>query len=121
MLKKAASWQGLKVLSLSFSSKMTKIDFMNDDDIARLAAKLTINLASKEDMANMEQRITSRFDMELGKIRAEIVNSEKRVLSEMGNFVNDQLLPQLDEQDERIAKIESLPTVAHGLSLQKSH
>lgn len=86
----------------------------------------------------------SAINDKLDRLDKKIDASEKRILGEMGRFVSDEILPQIDkkadktdidrverkldyfgartmENTTRLDTIESLPTVAHELKLQKKH
>lgn len=75
-------------------------------------------------------------------VKEEVSSSEKRVTQDIGNFINDNLLPQLEEkadksdiqrlerkldnfssqvieQNHRFSKIESIPIIAHELKAKK--
>jgi len=90
----------------------------------------------KEEVSASEKRLEKRLSEEIGK-------SEKRVLGEIGKFVEDQLLPLIEEKadksdidrlerkidhitgkvsehDVRITRIESVPVVAHELKHKKA-
>lgn len=102
---------------------------MNNDDLKKIGQLLDDRLAATE------KRFEARLDERLEE-------TEKNILVEIGRFVSDQLLPQIDEKADkkdierlehkldyysarimenghRLDIIESLPTVAHELKLRK--
>ena len=71
---------------------------MNDEDIAKLAAKLTVTLATKEDIEKLDKKIDK-----LNQKADTILNFAE----EVDNSVFD--------HEERLKRIESIPMVAHEL------
>lgn len=102
---------------------------MNKNDLDQISHLLDVKLAQSE------KRLTK-------KIEEEVKASEKRILGEIGTFVDDVLVPQIDQkadksdierlerkldiysvqtidQGKRLKDIESLPTIVHELRLAK--
>ena len=106
---------------------------MSDEDIKKIGHLIS----------DSEKRLIGLFDQ-----RLEV--SEKRIMKEIGDFINDAILPKIAdmadksdiarlesnieriqrkldraldkniEQDSRLDKLESLPTVVHELKVKKS-
>lgn len=76
---------------------------MTDEDISKLAAQLTQNLATKEDLVNLEGRLTGLIE--------EVDHKTEMILS-----VVDKVDETVDDHEKRLKKIEAIPTIAHSLN-----
>lgn len=125
---------------------------MTNDDLNQIqnVLRVEINTALDSKLAGTEKRLRTeigstekRLRGEMGSLKVEIAASEKRVITEIVDFVHDQLMPLIDdkadktdiesaarrtdylgnkvgEHDVRLENIESIPVVAHQLKVKKA-
>lgn len=109
---------------------------MGDNDLKKIRSVI------REEIASTEQRLEKRITTTEQRLRKDIISTEQRIIGEVGKFVEDQLLSQLEEKadkadigrlerkfdhfasgvndhDNRLSNIESIPAIAHELKSPK--
>lgn len=117
---------------------------MTNDNLSQIQKvfKTEINTALDNKLADIEKRLRAEISSTKEDLKTEIVASEKRVISEIVDFVHDQLMPLIDDKADktdidnvtrrtdylgnkvgehavRLKNIESIPVVAHQLNVKK--
>jgi hypothetical protein len=85
---------------------------MTDEDITKLANKLTVNLATKEDL----KLLATNVDLKRLEVKIDELDAKTDVILSYASGIDE----VSEEHGKRLKRIESLPTVAHELKLQKT-
>lgn len=80
---------------------------MNDADITKLAAKLTVSLATKEDIQQLEKKLTQMINK---------LDKKADTILQFAEEVDDVTV----DHEQRIKKLESIPVITHQLKKPKS-
>jgi hypothetical protein len=83
------------------------------------AVNSTVPLVVKKEMsvfrADLEQVLDDKLRIQTDMLRQEIQASESRIkkeiISEVADFIEGSLLPQIDDHENRITKLETKPAV----------
>lgn len=89
---------------------------MNDDDITKLAAKLTASLATKDDIKDIKS--------DIGDIRSDIKGLEEKIddLDQKADTIlqfTEAVDETTDDHEERLRNIEHIPVIVHELKNPK--
>lgn len=82
---------------------------MNDADITKLAAKLTVSLATKDDIKMLEGKIDST-NSKLGK-KIDILDKKIDKVLEYAQAIDE----TVGKHEKRLRNIERIPIIAHEL------
>lgn len=90
---------------------------MNDKDIAKLAAKLTVSLATKDDINGLKGDING-LKGDIKRLEEKIDNLDQKAdtILHFAEAVDE----STDNHEKRLRAIERVPIIAHGLKNPKS-
>lgn len=90
---------------------------MNDEDITKLAAKLSISLASKEDL----QELKTELKVDIRKLEVKLGSKIDKLDQKINTVLK--FAEAVDETtadiDRRVKRIERIPVIAHELKNPK--
>lgn len=76
---------------------------MTDEDITKLASRLTKTLATKEDLNGVEKRLNSKLDA---------LNDKANTILEYADNIEE----IVQDHEKRLKRVEAVPVVAHNLN-----
>lgn len=85
---------------------------MNDEDIAKLAARLTTSLATKDDIRDLKGDINGlKVDIKRLEVKIDKVDQKADTILQFAEAVDE----IVDKHEKKLRRIESIPVIAHEI------
>lgn len=80
-------------------------------------------MLNDKDLLKIGQVIDQTLDNRLGaleqRINEKIIASEQRIIAEIGNFIHEDIIPQIDDHENRITSLEKSTLTPHQIKSKK--